>query len=162
MVRLLMGDNERGETTMFDYDPKQASNAWPEGEYEASIEKVEESISKKNSDPMLIVHVQVYGTGPTVGQKQTINEYITAPAPGSGRKGSLFKLKAIATAVGMLEQFKAKTLKPKTLVGKTVLVKLSVEEDPQFGDKNRIDSYAKLERLSAKVAAGAEDDEVPF
>jgi hypothetical protein len=169
MVRLLMSDNEKGEMKMFDYDPEQASSVWPAGEYEASIEKVEESISKEKvvdgrksgGDPMLVVHVQVYGAGNVAGQKQIIKEYITAPPPGSGRKGSLFKLKSIADAVGLLAEFKSKTLKPRTLVGKCAKVKLSVEEDSQFGDKNRIDSYAKLERLSP-VAAGAEDDEVPF
>jgi hypothetical protein len=165
MVRLLMSDNEKGEMKMFNYNPEDASSAWPAGKYEASIEKVEESLSKKNNDPMLIVHVQVYGTGATVGQKQTINEYITAPPAGSGRKGSLWKLKAIATAVGLVDKFKTKTLKPKELVGKTALVELGVEEDPKFGDKNVITLYEKLERLSPQkvaVAVGAEDEEVPF
>jgi hypothetical protein len=165
MVRLLMSDNEKGEMKMFEYDPETASSAWPAGKYEASIEKVEESLSKKNSDPMLIVHVKVYGNGKTLGQTQTINEYITAPSPSSGRKGSLWKLKAIATAVGLLDQFKTKTLKPKSLVGKTAMVELVVEEDPKFGDKNVIGLYEKLDRLSPKVpvAAGAEEDEaVPF
>ena len=146
----------------FNYDPEQATNAWPAGQFEAAIIKVEEDLSKKTGDPMLKVSIEIYGTGKTTGQKTTIVEYITAPPPGSGRKGSLFKLKSIAAAVGLVEKFKAKTLKPKELVGKTMLVDVEIEEDPKFGDKNVITSFGKLERLSKVVGGDDSDEEVPF
>jgi hypothetical protein len=104
-----MSDNEKGEMKMFDYDPesKHRVRGPQESTKLRSRRSREISFSKKNGgDPMLVVHVQVYGAGNTTGQTQTINEYITAPPASSGRKGSLFKLKVIATAVGLLDQFK--------------------------------------------------------
>lgn len=158
MVRLLM----KGEN-VFDYDPSQASSAWPAGGYEATIEKVEESLSKEKKDPMLIITFKVYGMpgGPTKGQTISLKEYITAPPPDSGRKGSLWKLKVLADTLGLGEKFKTKTLRPKELNGKNLIVNLTVEESQQYGDQNRIDSYAKLERLTA-VAPAEVDEEVPF
>jgi Protein of unknown function (DUF669) len=148
----------------FQYDPEMASSAWPAGSYEATITKTEESLSKKFSDPMLIVSYKIYGgpAGPTKGKvREDLKDYITAPPREAERTGSLFKLKAIAQALGAYEKFKGKTLKPKNdLVGKNLIVNLTVEESAQFGDQNRIESYGKLDRQP--VAAGAEDDDVPF
>lgn len=147
---------------MWNYNPKDAESSWPMAAYEATIEKVEETISKKSGDPMLNVHLTVYGPN---GQTQTLHEYITTAPAGSGRKGSLFKLRAIASALGLYEEFKAGKLNPHKLVGQNVLVQLAQEYDVQYGDKNVITQYSKLERLSpvtAGAAAEQDDSDLPF
>ena len=152
-----------GADMVFQYEPEQASNAWPVGSYEATIEKVEESISKAQGDPMLIVSYRVYGApgGPTRGKTLEMKDYITAPPADSGRKGSLFKLKAIAEVLGLADKFKTKALRPKQdLVGKNLIVNLTVRESAQYGDQNQVDSYAKLDR--APQVPVEEDEEVPF
>lgn len=153
-----------------DYDPEKASTAWPVGSYEAAIVKVEESLSKEHGtpahgDPMLVVTYEIYGAaaGSTRGQKITLKDFFTNPPDGCAKKGSLWKLRALCTAVGLLEKFKAKTLKRRDLEGKNLIVNLSSSNDPQYGEQNKVDSYGKLEHAPAgKVAAGAEDDDVPF
>jgi|SRR5581483_6631861 len=146
----------------FEYDPEDASSSWPKASYEASIEKVEETISKKSGDPMLIVRYKIYG-GPG-GSTQDLADYITNPPKGSGRKGSLYKLRSIAMVVGLYEEFQSGKLRPKQLVGKNLVVNLGQRIDPQYGDSNTIESYGKLERpMAIAGAAGAGDDEeVPF
>lgn len=155
---LCLGERKKQMHSDWDsYDPQEASNAWPPMNYEGVIEKVEEKRSKKTDDPMLDVHIKVFNKA---GETQMLHEYITRPPADSGRKGSLFKLRQIAAAIGMEEKFRQGALRPRELVGKNVMVMLKVESNPQFGDQNKVDYYEPVNRTSA--AKPDDDDEVPF
>lgn len=165
IARLFGREKEKPMTSLdFQYDPKDASSAWPAGSYEATISKVEKSLSKANNDPMLVITYTVYGApgGPTRGQKLSdLKDFITNPPKSSGRKGGLWKLRALCEAVGLGPAFTAGKLNPKQLEGKNLIVSLTETYDAKYGDQNKIDSYAPLDRAPLAPAAEA-DDEVPF
>jgi hypothetical protein len=158
MVRRLMGENN-----MFEFNPKEGTTAWDEGQFEATVEKTEEDVSKKG-DPMLKVTYTVYHPS---GKTQTLTDYFVRASSDGSRPGNLFRLKALCAAVGgeAEKAFKAGKLDHKSMLrGKNVLLTLGIEESTQYGDRNRVEAYAKLDRRSAQpVAAAAEEDEaVPF
>lgn len=140
------------------YDPRSAISCLPEGTYEATIEKAEETTSKAGKD-MVVMHFKVYSNkGETV-----LKEYIVGE--------TLFKLKRIAQAIGGEAAFDKGEFVPEDYQGRNLSLELTVEEDPEFGDKNRIKRYQKLERKSARPAAkqsarafdvGQGDDDIPF
>ena len=74
----------------------------------------------------------------TFDQGYTVHEYITNPPKGAGRKGSLFKLRALAMVLGVYDAFKAGTLNPQTLRGCNLILKLDRQTDSNFGDRNVI------------------------
>jgi hypothetical protein len=163
IVRRLMADKEGDVMSFFDnLDPEKAKSSWPAGSYEATITKVEESLTKAHGDPMLIVTYTVYGApgGPTRGKTLELKDYFTDPPTESGRKGSLWKLRALAHAVGLAEKFQTKTLRRKDLEGKNLIVELSSEYSEKYGDQNRVDSYTRLDRAPAVPVE--DDEEVPF
>ncbi len=157
--RMMKGNQKMG----WNYDPEDANSSWPAADYEATIERVVETVSKKTGDPMLDIHFLVYGMD---GQTQTVHEFITAPPKSSGRKGSLFKLRALAMIFGVYDAFKNGTLDPQSLRGQNLIVKLDRDVNPQFGDRNTIVGYEELKRplaASTKAApAAVVDEEVPF
>lgn len=146
---------------MFEFDPATATSAWPTGQYEATIEKTEEGASRK-TDPMLIVTYKVYHPQ---GKTQTIIDYFVKPPSDGSRPGNLFKLKALCSAISpeVEAAFKTGKLDHKNMLrGKNVLLGLSIETDPKFGDRNRADTYTKLEREPLKKTGTDDDEEVPF
>lgn len=164
---------EKKGQPMFTFDPSKASSAWPDGSYEATITKTEETRSQKNGDPMLVVSFDVYGApgGPTKGQKRDdLRVYITAPTDPE-RRGSLFILEGICRALGIGDKFKSGKIDAKRdLVNANLIVNLETEESPQYGNQNRIKSFAPLKRVTAAsskpngggTAVAEDDDEVPF
>lgn len=151
------------------YDPEKANSSWPEGSYEAAIIKAEETLSKEHGspahgDPTLVITYEIYGAaaGPSRGQKITLKDYFTDPPAGCAKKGSLWKLRTLCQAVGLIEKFKAKTIRRRDFEGKNLIVNLSSSFDEKYGDQNKVESYGKLDHAPTAVAAGAEDDDVPF
>jgi hypothetical protein len=146
------------ENDMFEFDPNSTSSAWPTGQYEATIEKTEEGASKAGA-PMLTVTYRVYHPQ---GKDQAITDYFVKPS--DGKQGNLFKLKALCEALGadVLAAFKSGKLDHKKMLrGRNVLLGLAIETDPKYGEKNKADSYTKLER-EVLSKTGTDDEEVPF
>lgn len=140
----------------------------PEGEYEASIAKIEEDvISKSSGKEMTIFHFDVYAGNRTVRLK----DYIVNP-------DSLWKLKKIAKAIGKMAQFESGVFKASDYAGETLTVTLKIKSDPGYDDQNNIVGYATLQRQTAapnrgasatitskdidNVAKGDDDDSIPF
>ena len=121
------------------YDPKEAIECLPEGQYEATVTETQESVSKKG-DPMIVVTLTIYK--PTGGEK-TIKDWIVAP---------WWKLKKLAKACGRLAEFEGGEFRDGQYVGSTLMVDLEVESSDKYGDQNRIVAYSPVERKSA--AAG--------
>lgn len=145
------------------YDPKEAIECLPEGQYEATVTETQESVSKKG-DPMIVVTLTIYK--PTGGEK-TIKDWIVAP---------WWKLKKLAKACGRLAEFEGGEFRDGQYVGSTLMVDLEVESSDKYGDQNRVVGYAPVARTqqaqptarSAKAAAQASsvpsigEDDIPF
>ena len=111
------------------YNPKDASQCLPAGEYQATIMKAVETQSKNGKD-MLAFQFKIYGPGNRVA---ILTEYIVAEV--------LWKLKNIAKAVGQLAAFETGEFRESDYVGRNLAVALEVEESPEFGEQNRIKAY---------------------
>lgn len=161
LVRLLMINDHKGETPMFNFDPESANSSWEEGQYDFVVEHTEESLTKANSDPMLKVKLKLYH--PT-GKDQILTDYFVAPPPSSGRKNNLFRLRALCAALGeeFVGTFGNGKVDHKAMRGKRGLATLSRENTEKYGDQNRIEAYAKLPDGYAAGRIEEDDDEVPF
>lgn len=141
------------------YDKKDASSALPEGEYEATILETSIGTSQNSGKPMLTIVFTVYGDNRTV----TLRDWIVNP-------DGLWKLKKIADALGMREEFDKGQWVPPT--GKNLLVKLKVTESDAYGEQNNIVGYDKDASVSSggarpKAATGVQhtpisEDDIPF
>lgn len=125
------------------YNPSDASNAWPEGNYEAAIEAVENKTSQKGNE-MQVVSFRVYSKG---GKDKAHREYFTFGP------GALWKYQSLAKAIGQGEAFKAGNFDVADHIGKTLTIGFEVEESSEYGDQNRAGSYAVLELASENVKA---------
>lgn len=137
------------------YDPKDANNLIPDGEYDAEIAEAEETTSKKGND-MLKLTVRVWAGG---GGPRVIFDYIVVPS-------SLYKLKQIAAATGQMPAFEAGELGAKGVQGKSLRVSLKTEKDKSgaFPDKNAVARYLPQEAGAQPhtKAQPADDDGIPF
>ncbi len=116
-----------------DYDPKDAVMCWPEGEYKAELQKVEDKTSKVKpggggGNPMQVLTWKLYNDE---GKTQTISDYIVVP-------NALFKLKQLAIALGYKDKFEAGEFQADDHIGCVVNAELSIESSPGFEDKNKI------------------------
>lgn len=116
-----------------DYDPKDAVLCWPEGDYDAVLDKVEDKTSKIKPDgsggnPMQVLTWTVYHPD---GRQQSISDYIVVPT-------GLFKLRQLATALGKKTEFDAGRFQADDQIGCTVTASLAIEQQEGFDDKNRI------------------------
>lgn len=120
------------------YNPKDASNCWPDGDYDATLTKVEDGVSKKSGNEMQTWTFEVYHND---GRKQIISDYVTVPA-------CTFKIKQLAIAMGQKAEFEAGTFDASNYINSGVIVALITEESDGFDDKNRI---KKVKPAGAKV-----------
>lgn len=136
----------------FDYDPKDGEGkgfeTWDAGEYDASIEFVEEKKSS-NGNPMLEVVLEVYDGA----KKQKVWDYITAP-------GGVWKLRQIAEAIGEKKAFDDCKFDLTEHKGSNLTVTLGVKSDKKYGDKNVVKEYAQSR--TGAVATSEDDIEIPF
>lgn len=134
------------------YNPKDASECLPEGEYDASIATVEEKISKSGGNPMLAVGFSV----PMNGRQWTVRDYIVNPS-------SLFKLKQISRCFGKLADFDAGLFDLAQFKGRALRLVLAVESEPGFADKNVIKAFKETNGAVRRPAATQQDDaDIPF
>lgn len=121
------------------YDPKNVSSkAWPEDEYHARLHNVTEGQSKTSGNDMETWFIEVFHPS---GVTQNIKDYVTA--------ASAFKIRQLAFALDKKAEFEAGTFHAEDHLGASFMVRLKIEEDPEYGDKNKIGAYR------AKKAAGA-------
>lgn len=144
------------------YEPKDARRCLPEGEYEAVIADCDYGESKAGND-MATMKVEVTTES---GGKVFVRDWLVNHAK------MLWKLKDLAKAVGKLREFDEGSFEPHHAVGVPLIVVLSEEEDPKYGEQNRVAGYS--ERCDsvmksggrANATAGAydipEDSDAPF
>lgn len=123
------------------YDPRAATLCLPEGDYDASILKVEEKESN-SGNMMEVVTFEVYTDTGSVKLKEYFVE---------GQSFAAFKYKRMAQALGKEEEFKAGTFQAASCKGDSLTVTLAIKED-DFGEKNVIKAFSP-KRLGAKPAA---------
>lgn len=116
-----------------DYDPKDAVMCWPEGDYPAVLEKVEDKTSKVKPDgsggnPMQVLTWRLYKED---GREQLISDYIVIPA-------ATFKLKQLAIALNKRNEFDSGTFQADDQIGCNVVAELGIESQPNYDDKNKI------------------------
>lgn len=138
------------------YNAQDASGAIPAGEYEAIIASVEDGYSKQGNE-MQIVAFTVY----TDRGERTIKEYFTFGP------GALWKYRKVAEALGARDDFDNEQFDVSEYINAGLIVELEVEEDPEFGDKNRVMKYLPPKRSggkpqkSSKPNATVPDDDDP-
>lgn len=133
----------------WNYNPKDASSALPEGQYPASLEACTEETSKQGN-PMLKLVFKVY---PSNGGERTIYDYIVNPS-------TIFKLKGLAKALGRGVDFDNGSFYPGDYIGSNLDLYLTVQEDDVYGDKNQIGKYHPSS-LAAKPKPAASNPPAP-
>jgi hypothetical protein len=122
------------------YNPTDCNECWPEGDYEAVLEKVEDKRSKAGND-MQELTWKVYRSD---GRTQQVYDYIVVPA-------GLFKLKGMARAWGKTAEFDGGTFQADDHLDESLVVKLIVEKQDGYADKNRIVAYKPLVRSTVGI-----------
>lgn len=135
------------------YDPKDADNLIPDGEYDGEIASAVEKTSKAGND-MTELKVKVWAGG---GGPRLIFDYIVVPS-------SLYKLKQIAAATGQTPEFQAGRLGAADILGKSVRVAVKTQKGKDgFDDKNVITRYLPQEAGSAPShEKSVPDEDIPF
>lgn len=110
------------------YNHKDASNAWPEANYPAVLISVEDAVSKTSGNPMEVWTFEVFNDA--TGKKQELKDYVSSNA--------IFKIKQLAMALGQMADFKANKFHAEAWINSNVMLGLIIEDDPQYGEKNRI------------------------
>lgn len=148
----------------FEYDPKNASNVLPAGEYDATIKSVIDTdkdgaplrSDKGRGEDMICVVFTVYSER----GERTIRCYITA-------KGGLFRYRQIAHALGKAQDFSDKKFKILDYIGHNLRLKLAIDPPKgQYDEQNSIEQVlpAAIGTPATRplATAGAKDDDIPF
>jgi len=132
----------------------------PAGTYEARVAWAEEKISKSGND-MLEVKLRVFGDG---GQTCTVREFLLA-----NNNAFKWKVDSFAVAIGLCERGGKYELDASKIIGLPLAVKLSVEENDQYGKQNRVQRFlppakpADIEQHGGEQANEVNpDDNCPF
>lgn len=137
---------------MWQYNPKDAVQCLPEGEYDAVLVAVAEKTSKAGNS-MLALEWSVYGDS----KNPTVKDFVVNPH-------SIYRLRLIARAMGKGEEFEAGKFNLADHIQERIRVKLKVEEqEGGFDDQNRIHAYLSVNG-NGKAAAPAHDysEQIPF
>lgn len=134
------------------YNPADAIECLPEGDYQAELAKVEEKTSKAGN-PMLEVTWSVFDNGKT----KTVRDYIVQPS-------GLFKMKQIARAWSMLNEFESGDFDLAAHVGKMAELHLTVESSDKYSDRNQVAGFraASHARPTPAPQTAQADSEIPF
>lgn len=125
---------------------------WPNGEYAFEILEAEEAADKNGND-MFKLRVKVFKED---GGSQNIFDYVS----GAWME---FKLRHLAEACGVLDDYEKGEIEAYQLVGKTGKCKINVSKDKtgQYPDRNGIADYIVDSGLP-KAPTQQDDDEIPF
>ena len=130
--------------------------ALPAGWYTATIAGAEMKPTKSGTGSYIAVRYDI--TGPThQGRVIFSNLNITNANPKAEERGRQ-QLRQLMEAIGL-----AKLADTDQLIGGNVKIKLKVESDPQYGDKNQVSAFAKPEVGSSapKPTAAAKSSSAP-
>ena len=126
------------------YDPEDAKRCWKAGEYQGHIEDCEYGQSKNGND-MATVKVRVYDGDRSI----VVRDWIV------NHPDMLWKLKHLASACGREAEFKAGEFEPHYAVNEPMTVVLSEDDDPKYGEQNRVSDYKP--KASGAVTPKARD-----
>jgi hypothetical protein len=131
---------------MITYNPKDASNVFPAGNYPATMIQCEETQSNSGNG-MYALQWMVYN-----GEaKRTIKDWIVLPS-------FTWKLKKLAAAFEMMDAFTAEKFNPEDCIGKNALIGLDIREY-NGEDQNYVKAYLVP---MVPVTVPAEDDPFDF
>jgi hypothetical protein len=142
---------------MAKFNPSEAISCLPAGVYDATIDTVEDKQSKKGAD-MVVVSYTIYKPD---GTTSTLKEYAVIPS-------GMWRVKRLCKACNASKAFESGDTGTiaRELVGKNIKVTLSVAENGEFGDQNRIESYAPGAGIAAAAKSpavpGIEESDIPF
>ena len=132
---------------MINYKPEDAVRVWPEGDYQATLEGVEETTSQAGNSMHALTFTVYDGDG-----KMTVTDYIVYPA-------FTWKLKKLAIAFGAEAAFDAGTFSPADFEKKNLAVKLGIQKAKgDFDERNRVLGYA----VKGSDSLPADDSDLPF
>jgi len=130
------------------------ANLWPKGDYAFEILEADETTSNSGRD-MIKMKVKVFNDA---GKSQNIFDYLMPDV-------MEYKLRHIAEAAGLLNDYERGELQAYTLVGKTGFCKVgvSVDKSGAYPDKNSIADYLVDKPASKQsIKEVLKDDSVPF
>ncbi len=128
----------------FKVSHKDAVRVFPEGKYDASIFRVEETdaegrpLFSKKGEAMQKVVFECY----TNGNSFKISQYFTA-------QSMAYLYKRLAAALGQEDQFKRDEFNAMNYVGHNLILDIEIEEDKGDGEQNRIKAFEKKPAGSA-------------
>ena len=153
----------------------------PVGEYDAVIEKSTDKTSNNSGNPMMDMTLSVYDRE---GRAHPVRDFLVFT------KNMMWKAIHCAESAGIIDQYKSGQLCSNGIQGKSVRIKLGIEEGKEipgdklgdrspgarYPDKNRIEDYLKKTSQSSNGAGSAgnysrppmqqpivdEDSDVPF
>lgn len=145
------------------YNPKDASQALPIGDYDAVILRVDNDdkdgrplISKKSGEAMQCVTFEIYTVA---GAKRQVRQYFT-------ERSLLWFYKKLAVALGQKTEFDAGSFDAADHIGTNIRVTLDIEDDPDYGEQNRIRAFhpsgTKSTPRMTPSAVPADKDDIPF
>lgn len=137
------------------FDPNATTTLLPENWYECSVDRAEETTSKKGN-AMMKVTFRVYA-GNT---QQLIWEYFLPGTP-----ASLTRFKKLCKAIGA--DFDAGEVTPEMLQGQSLEGFVKIHEDEQYGDKNVVAQFRAIGSAAStpqqvESAPAVADPNVPF
>ena len=141
-----------------------AGGLFPAGTYDFEVKSAEETTSKSSGAEMVKLTLSVFNEA---GAKTSVFDYLVSS------EKAIFKIRQFAAAVGLLEEYEAGELDALDMEGRGGKLKLKVESNEQYGDKNAVVSYLpapvtvgsvakKTAHVQWKAAPKDLDDEIPF
>jgi len=135
---------------MIDYDPKDANHLWDEGVYDAVLSEVSEKYSKSSGKPMYVLQFTAFSGD----DKMTIRDFVVIPS-------ALWKLKELASLFGQSDVFDAGNFDPYMLKGKSLKLSLTIQDNKEYGEQNRIGAYVKSGSAASAHAQKQTKRDVP-
>lgn len=119
----------------------------PEGDYDFTVVRAEEAVSKKGN-PMLKITLGVYMSN---GTQRLVNDYLM--------EAVAYKLRHFCDSVGVLKDYEAGCVNAPDLEGRSGKVRLIIKEQKDFPDKNEVKDYLiDATPTEAKQPASSDDD----
>jgi hypothetical protein len=153
----------------------------PKGEYDAVIVKSEDKVSSNSGNPMMDMTLQVYDRE---GHQHPVRDFLVFT------KSMMWKAIHCADSAGVINEYKSGKLCSSIIEGKTVRIKLGIEEGKEipedklqdkspgskYPDKNKVEDYIKKISQSSFGAGSSgnysrppmqeppphDDEDVPF
>lgn len=128
---------------------------WPKGDYAFEILEAEDTTSKSSGNDMIKLKVKIFNDA---GQSQNVFDYLLPDT-------MEYKLRHIAEACDLLEDYERGDLQAYQFVGKTGWCKVNVSKDKtgQYPDKNGIADYLTSKPASkSSIKEVLKDDSIPF